>query len=131
MHMGKRLLAFPMEKGCVPVSVQLPPHKGCSEMANVWMMDEAIQSCSESQHLIGNREDVPYLLPILLNCEGYRWSFKVPLPFIISWHVPEATEIIFFTVWLCSRILWVWTLTSKSCPPSVYLLVHFQEAFGR
>lgn len=61
-------------------SVQRPPPKARSEMANVCMMNEAIQPYSESQHLIGSGEALLYVLPIFLNCEGCREVSRCTLP---------------------------------------------------
>lgn len=59
------------------------------EMANVCMMNKAIQSCSKSQHLIGGGEALLYVLLIFLNCEGC--SEVVP-HHIQSCHAPEPRK---------------------------------------
>lgn len=59
------------------------------EMANVCMMNKAIQSCSKSQHLIGGGEALLYVLLIFLNCEDC--SEVVP-HHIQSCHAPEPRK---------------------------------------
>lgn len=60
-----------MEKGLASCCKEKGLHLGNRlEMANVCMMNEAIQSCSESQHLIGSGEALLYVLLVFLNCEG-------------------------------------------------------------
>lgn len=65
------------------------------EMANVCMMNKAIQSCSKSQHLIGGGEALLYVLLIFLNCEDC--SEVVPHLYKVATHLnPERTLIVFF-----------------------------------